>query len=43
MAELGLLSAVDLGQLDVLLLQLCGGLLVLGGKGLAVTAPGSED
>jgi hypothetical protein len=42
-AEVGLLSAVNLGKLDVLLLESCGGLLVLGGEGLAVAAPGSKD
>lgn len=42
-AEVGLLGAVNLGELDVLLLESCGGLLVLGGEGLAVTAPGSKD
>jgi hypothetical protein len=43
LAEVGLLSAVDLGESDVLLLEGSSGLLVLGGKGLAVAAPGSED
>lgn len=43
LAQLGLLSAVDLGELDVLLLEGGGSLLVLGGKGLAVTAPRGED
>lgn len=43
LAEVGLLSAVDLGESDVLLLEGSGSLLVLGGEGLAVTAPGSED
>jgi hypothetical protein len=42
-AEVGLLSAVNLGELDVLLLEGCSGLLILGGEGLAVTAPGSKD
>lgn len=43
LAEVGLLSAVDLGKLDVLLLQRGGSLLVLGGEGLAVAAPWGED
>lgn len=43
LAEVGLLCAVNLGELDVLLLQCGGGLLVLGGEGLAVTTPGGED
>jgi hypothetical protein len=43
LAEVGLLSAVNLGELDVLLLEGGGSLLVLGGEGLAVAAPGSED
>ncbi len=43
LAEIGLLSAVDLGEPDVLLLESGSSLLVLGGEGLAVTAPGSED
>lgn len=43
LAELSLLSAVDLGELDVLLLEGGGSLLVLGGKGLAVAAPRGED
>ena len=43
LAEVGLLGAVDLCELDVLLLEGGGGLLVLGGEGLAVTTPGSED
>ena len=42
-AELGLLCAVDLGELDVLLLKGGGSLLIFGGEGLAVTAPRSED
>ena len=42
-AEVGLLRAVDLGELDVLLLEGRGSLLVLGGQGLAVAAPGGED
>jgi hypothetical protein len=42
-AEVGLLGAVDLGQSNVLLLEGCGGLLVLGCKGLAVSAPRGED
>lgn len=43
LAEIGLLCAVNLGELDVLLLQCSGSLLVLGGKGLAVAAPRGED
>jgi hypothetical protein len=43
LAEVGLLSAVDLGESDVLLLEGSSSLLVLGGEGLAVAAPGSED
>lgn len=43
LAEVGFLSAVDLGELDVLLLEGSGSLLVLGGESLAVAAPGSED
>lgn len=42
-AEISLLSAVDLGELDVLLLEGGGSLLVLGGEGLAVAAPGGVD
>lgn len=43
LAEISLLSAVDLGELDVLLLEGGGSLLVLGGEGLAVATPGSVD
>ena len=43
LAEVSLLSAVNLGELDVLLLKGGGSLLVLGGEGLAVATPGSED
>lgn len=43
LAEVGLLGAVNLGQSNVLLLESCGGLLVLGCKCLAVSAPGGED
>jgi hypothetical protein len=43
LAQIRLLSAVDLGQLDVLLLQRRCGLLVFWGEGLAVTAPWCED
>ena len=39
LAELRLLCAVDLDELDVLLLQGCGGLFVFWGEGLAVAAP----
>jgi len=42
-AELGMLSAVNLDELDALLLEGGGGLLVLGGEGLAVSTPGSVD
>jgi hypothetical protein len=41
--EVGLLSAVNLGELDVLLLEGRSGLLILGGEGLAVATPGSKD
>lgn len=43
LAEVGLLCAVDLDELDVLLLQGGSGLLVFWGKGLAVAAPWGED
>ena len=43
LAEILLLCAVDLDELDVLLLQCRGSGLVLGGKGLAVAAPWCED
>lgn len=43
LAKLSLFGAVNLGELDVLLLQRGGSLLVLGGKSLAVAAPGGED
>lgn len=43
LAQIGLLGAVHLNELDILLLQGGGSLLVLGGEGLAVTAPGGED
>lgn len=43
LAQLGLLSAIDLSELDVLLLEGGSSLLVLGGKGLAVAAPRGED
>ena len=43
LAQLLLLGAVDLCKGNVLVLQLGSGLLVLGGEGLAVTAPGCED
>ena len=38
-----MLGAVDLGELDALLGKGGGGLLILGGKSLAVAAPGSVD
>jgi hypothetical protein len=43
LAEFGLFCAVDLGDLDVLLLEGGGSLLVLGGERLAVAAPRGED
>lgn len=43
LAEVRLLSAVNLGKLDVLLLEGGSSFLVLGGEGLAVATPGSED
>lgn len=43
LAQVALLSAVDLDELDVLLLEESGGLLVLRSESLAVTAPGGED
>lgn len=43
LAEVGLLCAVDLGDLDVLLLERGGSLLILGGESLAVAAPRGED
>lgn len=43
LAEVGLLSTVDLGESDVLLLEGSSSLLVLGSQSLAVAAPGSED
>ena len=43
LAEISLINAVDLGKLDVLLLESGGSLLVLGGESLAVATPGSED
>ena len=43
LAQLGLLCAVDLDERDVLLLECCGRLLVLGRERLAVTAPRGED
>lgn len=45
LAQIGLLGAVNLGELDVRVLGLegRGRLLVLGGKGLAVAAPGGVD
>lgn len=42
-AEICLLCAVNLGQGNVLVLERGGGFLVLGGEGLAVTAPRGED
>ena len=43
LAEIGLLCAVDLDELDALLLQCSGSLLVLGGERLAVTTPWCEE
>jgi hypothetical protein len=43
LAEVSLFCAVDLDDLDVLLLERGSSLLVLGRKRLAVTAPRSED
>lgn len=43
LAQLLLLSAVNLCEGNVLVLELGSSLLVLGRKGLAVSAPGSED
>lgn len=43
LTEVGLLSAIDLDQLDVLFLQGGGSLLVLGGESLAVATPRGED
>jgi hypothetical protein len=42
-AKVSLFCAVDLGKLDILLLKRGGSFLVLGGEGLAVTAPWGED
>lgn len=41
-AEVCLVNAIDLGEWDALLLQSGGSFLVLGSKGLAVSAPGGE-
>lgn len=43
LAEVGLFCAVDLDELDVLLLQSGGRLFVFWGEGLAVTAPWGKD
>jgi len=43
LAEIGLLCAVHLRQLDALLLELCCGILVLWGERLAVAAPRGVD
>lgn len=43
LAQLLLLGAVDLCEGNILVLELGGGLFVLGSEGLAVSAPGSED
>lgn len=42
-AQVLLHGAVNLGHRDVLALQLGSGLLILGGEGLAVTAPGCVE
>ena len=39
LAKVGLVNAVDLCELDVLVLQGGGGLFVVGSEGLAVTTP----
>jgi hypothetical protein len=39
LAEFALLCAVNLGELDVLFLQACGGFLVFWGKSFAVSTP----
>jgi hypothetical protein len=43
LAEISLVDTVDLGKLDVLVLQRSSSFLILGGESLAVAAPGSED
>lgn len=43
LAEIGLFCAVDLDELDVLLLQGSGSLFVFWGEGLAVATPWGED
>lgn len=43
LAEVGLLGAVDLCELDVLALELGGCFLILGSEGLAVAAPGGVE
>ena len=43
LAEVLLLGAVDLGELDLLVFEGGGRFLVLGGEGLAVAAPWRED
>jgi len=43
LAQLLLLGAVNLCERNLLVLELSSGLLVLGGEGLAVAAPGRED
>ena len=39
LAEVGLINAVNLGELDALVLQFGGRFLVVGSEGLAVTTP----
>ena len=43
LAEVLLLGAVDFGECNVLVLERCGGLFVLGREGFAVAAPWCED
>lgn len=43
LAEVGLFCAVDLYELDILLLQGGSGLLIFWGEGLAVATPWGED
>lgn len=43
LAEIGLLSAVDLGKLDALVLEGSGSLLILGSECLAVATPRGVD
>lgn len=43
LAQFRLLCAVNFGQRNVLLFQLCGSFFVLGGEGFAVAAPRCEN